>query len=189
MAMESAENWTLQLLREVSSRGAYGRSQTEPPGRGGRSVHLLPVAAAWARGDRDEAEKLLRAVLDKSPSDGEGWQYLAFMMHEQGKSKLAIEALRRACEAQPASSKAHYLLGTELLDAGSDEEAVRELREAVRLDDKSSDAHYGLGYALSRTARYVDAVAEYKRVLEIDPSYVAARTGLEYAEGMLRAGH
>ncbi len=109
------------------------------------------IEQAWglaAKGQRAEAARLLRTVLQREPANAEAHLFLGSLLAEDGNREEAIAQLTEAVRLRPRSFEAINALG-EAYNRFDDGKAARECFEkAVALNPKSGIAQSNLGAAL-----------------------------------------
>lgn len=124
---------------------------------------LLGQALAGA-GQLDDAERELRVVADREPSNPLVRQALADLGF--GYRRAAESALK---QNRPA-------------------EAAARARDALRLDTNDGDAHNLLGVALATTGRLDEAIAEFRQAVALNKDDRRARDNLARALSLGRGG-
>jgi predicted CXXCH cytochrome family protein len=127
------------------------------------------------QGKGDEAEKLLREVVEAYPSNGEGAYSLGLLLAEKGDIAGAATFLSRAAAGLPRDARVHYNAGLALARAGREAEAERALRRAAELDPARGDLLFALGEFLLRRGRFAEAEACADRLLAARPGDANAR--------------
>ena len=133
----------------------------------------------WGR--VDEAEVLLRGVVDARPDQAEGHAALAGLLYWRGDYGAAIEGYRRALVVGPDHAGALVNLANALRDAGEPLAAVAAAQDAVERLPGQAEALMALGGALLAAERAAEAAASYRAALAADPSLLAARSALALA--------
>jgi tetratricopeptide (TPR) repeat protein len=116
----------------------------------------LAIASAQRRaGHLDEAESILRQILEARPSHPTGWHELALAVNASGRHSEALDAVAAAIDADPASGDLHATRGEVLAALGRPEEAVaaveifdsdfHELDPARRRGGTPNTAHVDIG--------------------------------------------
>jgi acetyltransferase-like isoleucine patch superfamily enzyme len=101
----------------------------------------LAIASAQRRaGHLDEAESILRQILEARPSHPTGWHELALALNASGRHSEALDAVAAAIDADPASADLHATRGEVLAALGRPEEAVAAFRLAVGNGGRSAAA-------------------------------------------------
>src|SRR5574337_1913390 len=96
------------------------------------------------RGAYTEAERLLRAVLDKSPHQADALHYLGLLSFQTGRMQQAVELMQGSLQEAPDNSGFYYNLAGVLQKLGRGQEAVPrgDLHDLGKLDAAAGvDAH------------------------------------------------
>lgn len=125
------------------------------------------ATAAEARGDRDGALRLLRALVKDDPGNAAFRRTLASALRRSGRSTEAV-ALVDASEATDALTLHERALA--LAAAGRPEEALAVAREAAAGARDLPEAHNHLGVLEARAGRSVEALAAFDTALRLDPN-------------------
>jgi tetratricopeptide (TPR) repeat protein len=155
---------------------------------------------AWGKGSADEAERLCRTFLEKTPDHLDVLLLLAAIRHEQDAlasaeralrpdysealhSRAAASALRQDDAAQPrASSPEALCLRGHALDAlGRLEEALDSYQSALALRPDDPEALVNLGNVLCQLGRIDDAIAAYERAQALRPGDAEAHFNSSFA--------
>ena len=110
-----------------------------------------PVDRAWdllARGQRQQAEQVLREILRKNPSDADARLMLGSLLAEAGDHAGAIAQLSEAVKLRPRSAEAENALGEAYNGFGQVQPAREAFEQAAALDPKFSQAQVNLGLVL-----------------------------------------
>ena len=139
---------------------------------------FLGMALADA-GQHAEAEKPLRAALEKLPRQPDAWLNLARSLRALGRPvEEAITWLRRAAEFQPDRAETQEQLGELLVMTEGLAAAEPHFRRAVELAPGLVCAWTNLGLALLELpGRLSEAVDCLERAVQIDSANVEARAG------------
>jgi tetratricopeptide (TPR) repeat protein len=92
-----------------------------------------------AQGRNDEAEQLVREVLEFDPEFGEAVYSLALLSAEAGRVEEAADLLRRASELMPGRSRVFFNLALAEQQLGRLDEAEVAFRGALELEPDSLD--------------------------------------------------
>lgn len=145
---------------------------------------LLPSASAmtnlvWlylAGGHDEEAELLLRRLVDITPDQAEPYRGLASVLRKTGRVQEAEKLYRQALAIDPSFAAArndlaamHYNVGMSLLDQRHTEEAVRYLRQAAELSPEVALYHYNLGVATFMAGRPAEALPDIREAIRLNP--------------------
>ena len=130
----------------------------------------------------DEAERLYRHVLTKSPTEGEFLAVAAEAFLDAGRTAVALELLESGVELSPGSTELKTLLARTHMTMGENEKALELGRKVLAADPNNTKIRALMGSALGEVGD-ADEVAEVllPNVVEmLDRSdYAGARTALE----------
>jgi len=102
----------------------------------------------FEKGKIDEAERLYRHVLEKSPPDGEFLADACDAFLEAGRTAVALEFLNYAVEKSPDSIELKTLLARTHVTMGETEAALTLAREVLAADPKNAKIRALMGPAL-----------------------------------------
>jgi tetratricopeptide (TPR) repeat protein len=115
-----------------------------------------------------EAEKVLRDLLQRDPSNGPGLEQLSQLLMDEGRSQEAVKILSDAA-SDSSAPEVYDLLG----DAYSQEKDYRKAEDAYRKaveEDPDDPSHlHGLAQALMAQDKYAEALEQFKRLSEVEP--------------------
>lgn len=141
-----------------------------------------------AKGKYKKAEKELRLLLNRDPSNARIAELLGDALRDMDKASDALKAYQKALDAHEKPS-ARLLLKVAKLQSqnlGQIGPAVRTLKLVVVADPKSHEAYYMLGYALKDMGRPEEAIDAFERYLKCAPADEIAnevKTDLEDLRG------
>jgi tetratricopeptide (TPR) repeat protein len=126
----------------------------------------------------DEAESVLRRLIERAPERGMAWFLLGRVRHARGDRDAAIDFLRKAIGFDPRHAPAHNDLGILLQSQGRLEDAEACYRRAIDLSDKFAEAMSNLGAVRAMRGRIDDATAWYGHAIAADPQLAPAHNNL-----------
>jgi tetratricopeptide (TPR) repeat protein len=130
---------------------------------------LMHAGVALVRNEVSAAERLLKPLLQRNPTDVAAIRMLAEVAGRIGRYEDAENLLRRALELCPSFSAARFNLAIVLHRQHRSVEAAAEL-EILLEDDPASTAYRNLhGAVHSRLGNYEDAACEFEQVLKARP--------------------
>ena len=131
-----------------------------------RDDGVLRTAAAglYQSDELGEAEKILRMLLARNPSDGAAKAQLALVLEAKGLGDEALAAVRSAVEQSPGEAAVQSACGTILMRRGRNEEAVAHLRKALSLDPSHGESMVNLATALRESGREEESRSEMRAV-------------------------
>jgi len=147
--------------------GATGAG-TRPSADPGMNVADLVALAdsAVARGDADEARRLLDRAVSYRPDDpavhlGRGRFYAAIRRYHDAKTEFD-----RAATLDPASPEPHYQLALAYLAAGERDQALASLQRATAIDPEHAGARAALSPLLGSRYEAAGIPGDYARLAE-----------------------
>jgi predicted O-linked N-acetylglucosamine transferase (SPINDLY family)/ADP-heptose:LPS heptosyltransferase len=126
----------------------------------------------------DDAEGVLRNLVERAPQRAMAWYLLARARHARGDADAAMDFLRRAIVRDPNLAPAHNDLGIMLQTQGRLEEAETCYRRAIELNDRLAEAISNLGAVLVARGHLDDAITWYGRAIDADPQLASAHNNL-----------
>jgi tetratricopeptide (TPR) repeat protein len=128
------------------------------------------VDRAWdlaAKGDRDQAIRVLRGAIQNDPRDADARLLLGSLLTEAGQQSEAIAQLTEAVRLRPQSAKAQNALG-EAYNSFGDVKAAREpFEKAVAIDPGFGAAQVNLGLVLLTAGELEPAANHLDRAIKI----------------------
>jgi tetratricopeptide (TPR) repeat protein len=129
-----------------------------------------PLDSAWdllAKGERQEAERVARRIIESNPRDGEARLFLGSILAEDGRASDATLQLREAVRLMPRSAVAHNALGEAFNLAGDLKSARGEFEQATALDPRFAEAHANLALVLLPAGESEAAASHLDRAIAI----------------------
>ena len=122
------------------------------------------------------AEQAYRQILAIEPDHVDALHLVGVVLHQLGKSGLAIDYIERAIALQPHAADPHYNLGLAHQALKQFEPAAVRFRDALRLaPNANTGAHYHLANALAEQSKFDEALDCYQRAVELEPNNTNAR--------------
>jgi tetratricopeptide (TPR) repeat protein len=137
-----------------------------------------------AIGNRNEAEKVYAAAIEKTQADRmlvDTYIALALLQNQQGRAEAAQKTLAQAREKLPPSVAIYKALGDVAISQSRYADAVSDLNKALELDSEDLGARFRLGVAYRRDGKVDLAMRAFEQVAQADPDY----PGLALERGML----
>jgi Flp pilus assembly protein TadD len=129
-------------------------------------------------GDFDEAEAVLRGLLDRAPNRAFAWFLLGRVRLAKADVDAAIDFLRKALALDAKLVPAYNDLGILLQNQGRLEEAEAHYRQAIALDGRLAESMTNLGAVLAARGRLADATSWYARAIAADDQLAPAHNNL-----------
>ncbi|MGH2517463.1 MAG: tetratricopeptide repeat protein [Ktedonobacterales bacterium] len=154
-------------------RGGQGAMGTIPGGPLGKARF------AMANGRFDEAERICRKRLERSPEDAAARLLLAQALLQQGQIADAATEARRVTREQPANADAHLILSGAAMQAAGPlgripAEAETAARRAVQLQPKAAKTHVQLAEILASKKDLAGARIEADEAIKLEPRLAGA---------------
>jgi Flp pilus assembly protein TadD len=129
-------------------------------------------------GEKQEAEKVLRFVIEHNPNSARAWSQLSLVFAQQTKIEDAIEAANKVVELEPKDANARSVLGLFLSNAGRFDAAIAQLKQAVKLDPNNAAILYNLGLAYRGEGSLEEAAYTFYEALKIKQEFPQAQHSL-----------
>lgn len=144
------------------------------------SVAALKLANLLYRHDRlDEAEQVLRDILQLDSRQAEALNSLGTVLYRRGKTPEAEQCFAQAVRYDRGLVDAHANLAALAAERGDLAQAVNHYQEALALAPQNAQLHYALATVLSEYGRVEDATRSAQRALELDPQFDRAKELLD----------
>lgn len=145
-----------ELAREQYGRALNLDGDSEPALQGlARLARSSPASAA-------ETLPLVRAFLERKPSEVAALNMLGTLLDATGDLPAAEKAYRQALEQQPLAAYLHNNLGLNLAEQGRLAEAIVELRRSLELNPQSEVVRNNLGSVLVRRGDHSAALRLFR---------------------------
>ncbi len=141
-------------------------------------------------GDNEQAEHLLRQLVQRHPDDLAAWNNLGLLLSQSGHHAEAMEAFQRGLERKD-DPELFNNLGLAALRAGQWQRARQHLHHALQLAPQDPSIHNNLGLLAERQGDYQSAEHHFRQALHLDPEHGEAHSNLArllLARGEFRAG-
>lgn len=135
--------------------------------------HALQLANQLQLSGRlNEAEKVLRGILQINPDQAHALHLLGIVTYMAGQYLLGIDLIKQAVEHEPNSALFESNLTEMLRQQGRVEEAIEHGLRSVIIDPTMASACSNLGVALFDAERYDDAETYHKKALSLSPNLI-----------------
>lgn len=129
-------------------------------------------------GNKDEAERHYRRVLEAAPGQPDALNLLGVLAAESEYFDIAVEMMNRALTVRPKDPSILNNLGHCLYEAGRQEEARDPLERAVALRPDFDEAKFNLGQVLRHLGETEEALKLWRAVWAADNRVFAALVGI-----------
>ena len=133
---------------------------------------VLKATELVNQGDLDQAEALLRGLIDANCSLPMAWMNLGVIVGERGDKRERMQLLQRARELDPTNSSILLNLATAHQDEGEPSHAESLIRDVLSRDEHLVQAHHNLGVVLAKQGRQDEARTAFTKALELDPVHL-----------------
>lgn len=117
----------------------------------------------------DEAEKVLRKLLEGDPGHPQGLQSLGQLLLDAGRGREAVSLLEKETASDDAGPHMVALLGEAYSQLNQRAEAEKAYRRAVELEPREPAYRQRLARTLADAGKSEEAITEYKKLLEMNP--------------------
>lgn len=124
------------------------KRRKQNPGTEPGAGEVEALSALIRQGRFQEGGPVARAMTERFPESGFGWQALGVILKQQGRKEDALAAMRKAAVLTPQSGEIHFNVGLLQKEAGQLKEAAASFRRAVEIAPDFADARISLGNTL-----------------------------------------
>ena len=165
-----------------AAEAAYRRVLAGDPGNTQANAGLAHLLIA--RKEFPEAEKLLRAALEKAPGDPAMTAQLAVVLAAQDKAE-AVPMLKQLHAAHPDDAAVTRMLAEVLSEAGDSAGSDELYITLLKAHPDDPDLLIAHGQNLIRQEKFADASAAFTRATEKDPANPDGWSGLAFASSKM----
>lgn len=133
----------------------------------------------------DQAEKVLRGVLQRDSENEPALDQLSQLLIDEGRAQEAIALLTKAAD-DTSSPDLYGVLGDAYSHAHDYAKAEAAYRKAIDGDPSDATHRHGLAQALMAQEKYAEALAQFKKLTQLEPN--SADNYLRMAELQRRLG-
>jgi len=148
-----------------------GSDTSSPLDTSGDRQIVLQATELVSQGDLDQAEQLLRQLVNSGCSLPMAWMNLAVVVGDRGDKDERLRLLHHARELDPNNAQVLLNLATATLENGDLDNAEVLIRQVLSLDAELVEAHHNLGVVLAKAKRPAEARMAWARALELDPQH------------------
>jgi hypothetical protein len=128
---------------------------------------LREAHALWQRGELEEAERTLRAIIRAEPTHAAATHELGALLVQAGQQRLGISLLKRANSLEPTASGLNDL-GMAYVASSNIAEALTAFRDAVVMDPTYAEGYNSLGRAFLNLGNIEPGADALRRALLLD---------------------
>lgn len=151
-------------------------------------------------GSYDKAIESFKKVIEKFPSDVEGYYNLGLAYLRKEDIDQAIASLEKATELSPDIIQVHLALGECYFNKGETEKALEIFKNATGLQPEDPKTYYNLGIAYYKLDKTKEALVSFDLAIELNPEFSSAyyqaglaatkmgdfKRAIKYFEGFLK---
>jgi len=119
----------------------------------------------------DDAEALLRRVVEIAPDFAGGWINLAMVLVDRNKFLDAIHSYKQATDLEPGNPAAWGGLGNAYAIANYQDEAARAYARAVELNPRTPNLQMGYAHVLKTLGRQDESLRAYRAAIAAKPDF------------------
>jgi len=135
------------------------------------AMRFLAVTYWREKEKLDDAEALLRRVVEIAPDFTGGWINLAMVLVERNKYLDAIHSYKQATVLEPGNPAAWGGLGNACAMADYQHEAAKAYARAVKLKPNSPNLQMGYAHVLKTLGRQDDSLHAYRAAIAAKPDF------------------
>lgn len=174
-AMDSEETHRLLSLGYLSGASSHSGPYTEkddPKTLVALDARIHRVVDLYQRGETPAAAALSREIVRERPTMSLGYDFLAFLLQQQGLDAESVKVLQTAIQKGLASEGMRTRLALILCEAGRPGEALEVLAPVAASDDP--DTQNTIGIALADQGRAAEALAVFEKIVRSQPNNALA---------------
>jgi tetratricopeptide (TPR) repeat protein len=180
MARAAAATEHIHLAENALAAGRFGEAvealrKAVRMDRDSPRPQLMLAFALWQAGERAEAIRALRRLIERAPGNADAWFNLGNFYRSERLLDEAARAFRRSAQLQPANAAAHVNLGYVLVQAGRFDDAEGALRASLELFPREPDLLINLAQIQRATHRLKDALVTLDRCVGLAPQHAGYR--------------
>ncbi len=155
------------LSGSADHHGPYTEAD-DPKRLVGLDAKIHRVIDLYQRGDRPAAQALAKEILRERPSMSVGYDFLSFLLQQEGRDAEAADVLLSAVRKGLASEEMRQKLALILCERGRPAEALEALKPVAQSDDP--DTQNTIGIALTDLGRTPEALRVFGEVARRHPT-------------------
>ncbi len=129
-------------------------------------------------GRLQEAEKLYREILSKTPEHPDANHLLGVLANQSGFPKVGIAHISTAIRSNAKPPMFHNSLGLAYVGDNRFDEAIKSFKNALKRQRDYPDAHFNLAGAYLQKGAIPNAIKHFRRVISLKPDHMDAHGNL-----------
>lgn len=163
------------LRKMLPARPNSATPETAPPKA---ATPLKAIQKLIVESKHAEAEKALRAFLEKTPDDPDAHHLLGATLAGLRRRREAIESLERAIALRSSSPEFYVTLGNVLVEERQLTQALERYQTALMLDPGFGAATANIAHILSELGHFREAEEVFRQSLQQEPDLAGAHSSL-----------
>jgi predicted O-linked N-acetylglucosamine transferase (SPINDLY family) len=156
-------------LPDINLAAMNPSAPTAPVNPASDSEIVLRASELVSQGELEQAEQLLRQLVNSGCCLAKAWMNLGVLVGERGDKDERLTLFHHAQELDPNDSDLLLNLATAYYENGDFDSAEALIRQVLLQDAELVAAHHGLGVVLAKAGRPVEARVALATALELDP--------------------
>jgi predicted O-linked N-acetylglucosamine transferase (SPINDLY family) len=132
---------------------------------------VLRATELVSQGELDQAEQLLRQLVDSGSTLAKAWMNLGVLVGDRGDKVERLKLFNHALELDPNNAKVLLNLAIACHENGDSDSAEALIRQVLDQDAQLVAAHHSLGVVLAKAGRASEARDALATALELDPAH------------------
>ena len=161
----------LNSLHDITLAAMNPSAPTPPLNPASDSEIVLKATELVTQGDIDQAEQLLRQLVNSGCSLPMAWMNLGVIVGNRGDKDERLMLFHQALELDPNNSNILLNLATANYENGDFDGAEALIRQVLHQNGELVAAHHSLGVVLAKAGRTSEASLALAKALELDPSH------------------
>jgi predicted O-linked N-acetylglucosamine transferase (SPINDLY family) len=161
----------LNALPDITLAAMHPSAPTPPLNPASDSEIVLKATELVTQGDIDQAEQLLRQLVNSGCSLPMAWMNLGVIVGNHGDKDERLMLFHQALELDPHNPNILLNLATANYENGDFDGAEALIRQVLHQNGELEAAHHSLGVVLAKAGRTSEASLAFAKALELDPSH------------------
>jgi Flp pilus assembly protein TadD len=160
---------------------------TSPLNPANESEIVLRATELVSQGELEQAEQLLRQLVNSGSTLAKAWMNLGVLVGDRGDKVERLKLFNHARELDPNNAKVLLNLAIAYHENGDSDSAEALIRQVLHQDAQLVAAHHSLGVVLAKAGRASEAREALATALELDPAHwqsLDQLTGLKSAAAL-----
>ena len=132
---------------------------------------VLRATELVTQGELEQAEQLLRQLVNSGCTLPKAWMNLGVLVGNRGDKDERLKLFHHAQELDPNNADVLLNLATAYYENGDFDSAEALIRQVLHQDAELVAAHYSLGVVLAKAGRTTEASQALATALELDPNH------------------